>query len=207
MQLLPLAFAGIFFTILTTNQHPMIQISFQYTSHWIPYLFLASVLALVIISRSPNGAITRRAALAALAVAMVAHSFNFGAFLQHEMFIGGFSRIEFNMSADDERRHKGLKELLAMIPQSASVAATEQETAQVSTRKTIYPLRWPPGPVDYLFIGRSHIGDLSRSSVNTALANPTEYGLLAERGDELFLFKRGHVSPATKAARWKLGVP
>jgi uncharacterized membrane protein len=207
VQLLPLAFAGVFFTILTTNQFPMIQISFQYTSHWIPYLFLASVLALILISRQPNGPFVRGAALCALAVAMLADSFNFGAILQREMFIGGFSRIEFDMSADDERRYRQLKELLAMIPKNASVAATEQETAHVSTRKTVYPLRVPPGPVDYLLIGRSHVGDLSRSSLNAALANPTEYGLLAERGDELFLFKRGHVSSATAAARWKLGVP
>ena len=61
--------------------------------------------------------------------------------------------------------------------------------------------------MDYLLIGRSHIGDLSRAALNAALANPGEYGLLAERGDELFLFKRGHSSPATAAARAKVGVP
>jgi hypothetical protein len=43
--------------------------------------------------------------------------------------------------------------------------------------------------------------------VNAALANPDDYGLLAERGDELFLFKRGHKSPETRAARAKVGVP
>jgi hypothetical protein len=142
-----------------------------------------------------------------MVVAMLAHSYNFGAFLQQKTFVGGFSHIEFRMSPEERKRYAQLKELLAMIPKKASVAATEQETAHVSTRKTVYPLRWPPGPVDYLLIGRSHIGDLSRSSVNAALANPDEYGLLAERGDELFLFKRGHKSPETKAARLKVGVP
>ena len=93
-----------------------------------------------------------------------------------------------------------------MIPRSASVAATEQETAHISTRKVAYPLRVPPGPVDFLLVGRSHVGDLSQSSLNAALANPNEYGLLASRGDELFLFKRGHVSPDTASARAKLGV-
>ncbi|MBC8131508.1 MAG: hypothetical protein H7X95_00895, partial [Deltaproteobacteria bacterium] len=170
-------------------------------------LFLASVLALMMMSRQTNGPAVRRAALATMAVAMLAHSYNFGALLQHQMFVGGFSRIEFKMSMEDRRRYAELKELLAMIPKNASVAATEQETAHVSTRKTVYPLRVPPGPVDYLLVGRSHVGDLSRASLNAALANPTEYGLLAERADELFLFKRGHVSPGTQAARSKLGVP
>ncbi len=205
-RLLPLAIAGMFFTILTTGYSPTIQISFQYTTHWIPYLFLATVLALVMITHD-RGVWARRAALGTMMVAMLAHSYNFGALLQQKMFVGGFSRIEFRMSPEDKKKWAQLRELLAMIPRNASVAATEQETAHVSTRKTVYPLRWPPGPVDYLLIGRSHIGDLSRSSVNAALANPDEYGLLAERGDELFLFKRGHKSPETKAARWKVGVP
>lgn len=207
IQLLPLALAGIFFTVLTTGYGPTVQISFQYTTHWIPYLFLASVLTLALISRQPNAVPARRAALCAMAVTMLAHSYNFGALLQHQVFVGGFSRIEFQMSSDDHRRYQDLKELLAMIPRNASVAATEQETAHVSTRKIIYPLRWPPGAVDYLLIGRSHIGDLSRSSVNAALADPNAFGLLAQRGDELFLFKRGHVSTETRAARSKLGVP
>lgn len=207
VQLLPLAVAGIFFTILTTGYPPTIQISFQYTTHWIPYLFLASVLALMLLSRQANGIAARRAAVLTMAVAMLAHSYNFGALLQHEMFVGGFSRIEFKMSPADQRRYRDLKEMLAMIPRSASVAATEQETAHISTRTIAYPLRDPPGPVDYLLIGRSHIGDLSRNALNSALARPDEYGLLAERDDELFLFKRGHSSPGTRAARAKLGVP
>ena len=111
------------------------------------------------------------------------------------------------MTPAEKQRYADLKQLLAMIPPSASVAATEQETPHISARKIAYTLRWPPGPVDYLLVGRSHIGDLSRSSLNAALADPKEFGLLAERGDELFLFKRGFTSPQTGPARIKLGVP
>ena len=207
LPLLLLALPGVVFTIMTTRYAPTISISFQYTTHWIPYLFLAAVLGLALVSQRPNGAVVRRAAMLTMAIAMLAHSYQYGAVLQHETFVGGFSHIEFKMSPADHRRYAELRELLAMIPPNASVAATEQETAHVSTRRTIYPLRWPPGPVDYLLIGRSHIGDLSRSSLNAALANPGEYGLLASRADELFLFKRGHVSPETQSARWKVGVP
>jgi hypothetical protein len=65
----------------------------------------------------------------------------------------------------------------------------------------------PPRKMDYLLIGRSHVGGLSQAALNGALADPKEYGLLASRGDELFLFKRGHVSPDTARARALLGVP
>ena len=206
LPLLLLAISGMFFTILTTGYSPTVQISFQYTTHWIPYLFLATVLALTMISAETNGIVARRAALMTMAVAMFVHSYNFGAMMQHEAFVGGFSRIEFKMSVADDTRYRELKELLAMIPPNASVAATEQETAHISTRRVAYPLRWAPGPVDYLLIGRSHIGDLSRTSVDAALANPQEYGLLASRGEELFLFKRHHQSPDTPLARMKVGV-
>jgi uncharacterized membrane protein len=207
LRLLPLAAAGIFFTVLTTGTQPMIQISFQYTSHWIPYVFLATVLALTLMSRQPNGRFARRAAVGTMAIALLAHSYNFGAFLQHELFVGGFSRIEFKMSPQDKQRYAELKELLAMIPRNASVAATEQETAHVSTREIVYPLRVAPGPVDYILVGRSHVGALSSSPLITGLSGATEYGLVAERGDELFLFKRGHSSPQTKSAKVKLGLP
>ena len=208
VQLLPLAIAGIFFTILTTDYGPTIQISFQYTTHWIPYLFLTVVLALVLLGRGAGGRAAQRAAVLTLVVAMLAHSYNFGAILQRETFVGGFSHIEFKMSDAERKRWQELKELLAMIPPNASVSATEQETPHVSTRREVYALRVPPGPVDYLLIGRSHVGELSRAALNGALANPTEYGLLAERGHELYLFKRGApVTPQTAAARAALGVP
>ena len=197
---------GFFFTIMTTGYGPTLQISFQYTTHWIPYLFLATVLGLAVIWIR-RGTHARRAAVATLAVVMLAHSYNFGAILQRGYFVGGFSKIEFKMTPAEKARWKGMKELLAMIPKKASVAATEQEAAHVSTRLTIFPLRLPPGPVDYILVNRYHIGDLSRTSLNAALANHDEYGLLAERADELFLFKRGYKSPGTAAARVKLGVP
>ena len=202
-----LALPGVFFTIMTTGYQPTVSISFQYTTHWIPYVFLGTVLALIVISQRTNGPVLRRAALATLLIAMASHSYNYGAILQHSSFVGGFSHISFSMTKEEKERYKGLRELVAMIPRKASVAATEQETPHISARRVAYPLRTAPGPVDYLLIGRSHIGDLSRSALNSALANHDEYGLLAERGGELFLFKRGYKSPDTAAARMKLGVP
>jgi hypothetical protein len=139
---------------------------------------------------------------------MLADTYCFGAVLQHQSFVGGFGRIEFKITPAEERRYAELKELIAMIPPNASVAATENEVPHISARMDATALReTPPKPMDYLLIGRSHVGSLSQGALNGALANPNEYGLLAQRGDELFLFKRGHVSPDTARARALLGVP
>jgi len=56
-----------------------------------------------------------------------------------------------------------------------------------------------------VLINRTHIGELSRAAVDKLLADPNEYGLLAQRGD-VFLFKRGYQSPQTPAARRAVGL-
>lgn len=210
-SLVLLLLPAIFFTIMTTGYSPTIAISFQYTTHWTPFVFLASVLALVVLARRSDGRAARWAAVATVVVVLGADSYTYGAIFQHETFVGGFGRIQFEMTPLEERRWKGMKELVSMIPPGASVAATENETPHISTRKNAYPLRVVPVPVDYILVGKSHIGDLSRAFLNAALAKPDEYGLLAERDDELYLFKRGYYSPATAAAtmaaRRALGVP
>ncbi|HEY8925323.1 MAG TPA: DUF2079 domain-containing protein [Polyangia bacterium] len=208
LSFLLLLLSAMFFTIWTTGESPMTTISFQYTAHWTPFLFLAAVLALVVIGREPLGRVGQRAALTTVAIVMLADSYCFGAVLQHETFVGGFSKIEFKITPAERRRYADLKALVAMIPPDASVAATENEVPHISTRRDALPLRVkPPTPVDYLLIRRSHIGDLSRAALNGAMADPKEYGLLAQRDYELFLFKRGHVSPDTAMARSMLGLP
>jgi uncharacterized membrane protein len=211
--LLLLLLPAVFFTIMTTGYSPTTMISFQYTNHWTPFLFLGAVLALVVIARQVNGGAARLAALVTVVIVLGADSYTFGAIFQRETFVGGFSRIEFKITPAEQRRYADLMELVAMIPPDASVAATENEAPHISTRRNASALREPPGPVDYLLIGRSHVGDLSQRHLNAALANKSEYGLVGQRGGELFLFKREHVSEgtplaaATAQARRTLGVP
>lgn len=208
LSFLLLLLPAVFFTIMTTGAQPMTMISFHYTNHWVPFVWLASILAMVVIGREHNGRPAQLAALCTLGIVMLADTYCFGAVLQHENFVGGFGRIEFKITAAEQRRYADLKELVAMIPPKASVAATENEVPHISARMDAMALRvTPPHPVDYLLIGRSHVGNLSQAALNGALANPNEYGLLAQRGEELFLFKRGYVSAETARARALLGVP
>jgi len=208
MSFLLLLLPAVFFTIMTTGAQPMTMISFHYTNHWVPFIWLATVLAMVVIGRQRDGRPAQLAALATLGIVMLADTYCFGAVLQHQSFVGGFGRIEFKITEAEKKRYQDLKELVAMIPKNASVAATENEVPHISARMDAMALRiTPPRKMDYLLIGRSHVGSLSQAALNGAMADPNEYGLLASRGDELFLFKRGHVSPETARARALLGVP
>jgi uncharacterized membrane protein len=196
-----LLFAGFFFTLLTTNYKPTVSISFQYTAHWIPYLFGAAVLAMSGMGRSRSGVVHRRAALTALLVGVVLHSLSFGAILRPTKFVGGFQKIPFHVTEAERARYRDLREIIAMIPPEASVAATDSENAHISNRVTAYPFRTGSGEAEYLLIRIFRRQNARKNAEQTINEHP--YGLLAQLG-EFYLFKRGHESPETTGALRKL---
>ncbi|MCC6644649.1 MAG: DUF2079 domain-containing protein [Polyangiaceae bacterium] len=202
--LLFLACPGFFFTLLTTGYAPTLSIGFQYTTHSIPYVFGASVLALGVLSRMDGGTVRRRGALAAMSLVLLSHSFVFGAVLQHRTFVGGFGRVQFHMTAEETQRYQDLVALRALVPREASVSASENEIAHFSARKNAYTLRDHHGDADYIVVRRTNLAGNTRKNLEDALQrNP--YGVLASRG-EFYLFKKGHASPETAAAKAALGV-
>lgn len=198
--LLILAIPGFAFSLLTTGYAPTLSIAFQYTAHSIPYIFAASVLMLRVLGRGDLGNIRRRAAIGAVALAAASHSYVFGAVLQHETFIGGFGKIEFSITPQEQKRYETLKKMDAMIPRDASVAAAENLVPHVAARTDVFTLKdGVPVDAEYVLLGGSSIGwDNSRSAMNAMLAR-RPYGLL-KAADDLYLFKRDHDSPETKAA-------
>jgi uncharacterized membrane protein len=204
-SLLLLALPGFAFSLLTTGYPPTVSIAFQYTCHAIPYVFCATVLMLGVISRAEGGALRRRAVLGAVALAMASHSFVFGAVLQHDTFVGGFRKIEFSIGSKERKRYAILKKLVGMIPQEASVAATETEVPHIAARLSAYTLKDGPADADYILINglRMGMGNV-RSALNTMLERD-KYGLVAT-GLDIYLFKRGFSAPETKGALRRLGL-
>jgi uncharacterized membrane protein len=188
--------------MLTTGYPPTISIAFQYTCHSIPYIFAASVLSLRVLGRGALGVIRRRAVLAAIAIGILSHSYVFGAVLQHETFIGGFAKVEFTMTPAEKKRYETIKRMAKMIPESASVSATENEVPHVAVRLDTYTLKDGAFHADYLLIRAG--GGIAPQTMNELLGSK-KYGLVT-KGDDLYLFKRGHESPETAAALSALGV-
>jgi uncharacterized membrane protein len=205
--LLFLAVPGFAFSLLTTGYPPTLSISFQYTCHSIPYIFAASVLMLRLIARQPEGALKRRAVLGAIALGVLAHSYVFGAILQHETFVGGFTKVEFRMTPEEQARYRTMKKMAASIPQNASVAATETEVPHVAARMDAYTLKdgGIDGKVDYVLLNLAQMASgNTRNGVNQMFARHT-YGLVME-GQGLYLFKRGVESDETRRALKALGL-
>ncbi len=195
--LLLLASPGFFFTLLTTQYSPTTSITFQYPTHWIPYLFAATVLSLMLLSRGDRGPNPRRAAVFALAFGVVCHSYAFGAILQPNTMVGGVKRIQFYMTPDDEKDYRDLNEIIGLIPLGASVAATEQECPHVSTRLTAYTLDHHHGDADYLLVNEHHVGRDARPRITEALQRDP-YGLVRHIG-RFYLLGLNDPHPLTRA--------
>jgi uncharacterized membrane protein len=174
---------GFVVTLMTTKHDPTISISFQYVSHWIPYLFAACVVFLHL----TRDAAARRATAIAIAAGVIAHSVPFGAVFQHETFVAGFSQMRFGFSDDDRARLERFRRVAARIPPDASVAATENEVPHLSTRRTIYTLKWRLWDADYVLMNRERIGPNVAPGLTPALAR--DYRKVAEEG-EFSLFER-----------------
>jgi hypothetical protein len=168
-------------------------------------LFGTSVLSLGLLGQGPQGKLRVAAAMGALCVAMLSHSYNFGAILQHESFTGGFGRVSFEMDETARKRYASLMQVVSRIPQNASVAATEYMNPHVSTRREAYVFRYNVGPVDYIFLSESEMTSDLRRTLSEKFSKE-KYGLVAKADKEFFLFKRGFQAPETAAACRQLGI-
>src|SRR5262249_14052612 len=151
---------------------------FQYTCHSIPYIFAASVLMVRVIGEGAEGVLRRRAVLTAVAFAVLIHSYVFGAILQHQTFVGGFSRVTFTMSDEDIARNETMKQMAAMIPKDASVAASENEVPHVAARMDAYTIKDGAAPdADYILVNQDQMGAGGTRNAVTQMMARADYGL------------------------------
>ena len=169
------------FTLLTTGYPPVIATSFQYTSNYTPYLFMAAVIAVASFS-GPDVKIRRAAAMVALIVTATVFSFQHGAIFQRNAFRGGFQQVRFELTSQDKKRYKQLHELIDMIPRKASVCATEWEASHVSNRENAFTMRFSTWDADYLLANLDEASwGPSRTNLLASLAGG-KYGFVASRG-------------------------
>jgi uncharacterized membrane protein len=149
-----LTIPGLLFTLLTVDAPPLVQISFQYTAHWVGFVFIAVVAnieALGVASGRPGEAEARRRAwLGAVAALTLIASYQFGAVLQRHTVRGGFAQYKFDWNAEDEERYAGLQALIAQIPPDAKVVSSEYVVPHVSNRADAYTLRLGLYDAEYL---------------------------------------------------------
>jgi uncharacterized membrane protein len=167
------------FTVLTAGYGPNIQVSFQYVLLYVPFLFLASALALASFRRGPNGRARLAGAIGGIAMGTFLTTRVWGAMPPGDQCSGGFRDIPERrpVSAIEKQKARDIAELAAEVPKDASLAATEMEHPHVSTRLDCLSLRNGYEGADFILYGEDGGG---ADSATRALASGA-YELLERR--------------------------
>ncbi|MCC6217003.1 MAG: DUF2079 domain-containing protein [Polyangiaceae bacterium] len=196
---------GTILTLLATDYRPLTMFTFQYVMHWAPYLFLATVLVLAALARD-QGQARMRAGAAALVLATAATTYNLGVFPQRtETFKGGYFPIGFEYTEEERTRYRQLRELIALLPADASVAATENSGPHLVSRLYAFTMRNGPQTADWIVASSRELGlEKTRPTLKEAVSSG-RFGVVERRGD-FALFRRGHdtAGNAQLIADWKL---
>lgn len=192
-----LVIPGVVFTLLSTGYAPLVQISFQYTAHWTPFVFVAATLGLAYRQGKPvkpghlAGA-QRKGDLLVLALVTLLSSYQYGAILQQETARGGFRNYVFGTNSEDMIRRLVLRDLLRQLPPEAKVVATERLVPQVANRADAYTLRVGTFDAEYLLFAVEPpvllVGEDTRA-LRLALSSG-EFGVIALR-EPFGLARRG----------------
>jgi len=199
---------GAILTLLITNYDPPLMFSFQYVMYWGPYLFVAAILAVrAIVAEHPFGGPKGAAAVAAVAFASFALTYNYGAFPRRDLALqSGYHKIKFGWSAEEEKTYQDVLALVASVPKDASVAATERVGAHLSGRVDFFTLRRGTHGAEYVVARKSELRlDKTRDHVRDALSDG-RYGLLRRFG-EFAVLKKGASTKgnASLIEEWELG--
>jgi len=125
--------AGSIFTLLTTKYAPTIDIGFQYSAHFFPYVFSAVTLAIAAYGAEGTGLVRRRAALGALIAGTALTGVFWGAIPPRASVHGGFSMMTMRPpTAADKVKDQSIKELHKLVPKDAHLGIGEAEMTHVS---------------------------------------------------------------------------
>lgn len=143
-----LLFPGFFVTLLSTGYLPVVQIQFQYVTHFTPYVFLGTVLVLEQIGKTKDS-VARFAACGACVLGTYFAQHQFGA-LQQDNFHNGGGKARFDFTDEHRERLANLRAIAATIPREGTLAATEKDCAHLTDREYLFTLKYDPQGADYL---------------------------------------------------------
>jgi uncharacterized membrane protein len=180
---------GSFFTLLTTQYGPTLDIGFQYGAHFIPYIFPAAVLTLAAL-----GPVRRRAAVATLICATAVATFHWGAIPTRAKVRSCYGWKTFEPpTAVERRRLAAVTELSALVPRDAILAATDRDITHVSNRLECWNLSEGFEGSDYILYQTVNPTPAELEQVEAA--KRAGYVVVAERPDVVLLKRPGARDP------------
>lgn len=168
---------------LALSTSAIVEFKFHYMSHFIPYLFIASAIALAV-----ERPVARCATTLSLIVASLVLTLQFGAFARRP-YPASFRDVRFSWSAYDEQRLADLHEIIQKIPDDAKVAASEYEGPHVARRRVLRALKTGIGQADHILWGPEGLHRTGAESIQKVLEDHS-FGVVATVG-EFMLLKQG----------------
>jgi uncharacterized membrane protein len=185
---------GAVLTLLTTGYGPTLDIGYQYGCDFVPYVFLAAVLALELLGRGQksedDGPPRRRAAAATLALASLVATAAWGAIPPRHGYHSSYGALSFAPpTAQERRRLRALDEAMRLVPPQAILASSDRELPHVSNRIECWNLAVGFQGADYILYtkidpitpDREQV-DRARAAGWRALYDGPEIGLLVRPG-------------------------
>ncbi len=199
-----LCLPGFFFTLLTTQYDPTISLGFQYTAHWNAFLFPATAIILAEEQHPQHpgdmlGALRKRAWLGAIALGSLIISYQYGILFQRHFARAGFDSVLSGFSDKEKKKLDTLRAIIATIPRSAKVVASERLLPHMADRPDAYRLQHSLYDAEYILIDKTNLIGDERKNVIAGLKKG-EYGVTVIRGD-FVLAKRG--APTKRNEEWQ----
>jgi hypothetical protein len=151
--------------------------------HFVPYLFVAAIIALAVRPRA-----SRPPIIAAMLVGALVCAVQFSGFFGRT-FRTSFHEVSFDFTRADEQREKNFDALAALIPATASVSAGEYEGPHLTRRDDIDTVKAGLEGKEYAIFSTRSLRWGGDTELKEALDEGT-YGALAVRGD-MAVLKRG----------------
>jgi uncharacterized membrane protein len=202
---------GIVFSFLSTRYSALVDIHFQYSPHLLAMLYPALIIVLGAEITSASSTVTLEPAgdsggsvargtswarligsIAAMSVATLLCSSQFGAVIQQNTSREGPIPYHFGWDEEGHKRRRAVDELLEIMPKDARVAASAFTVTQVSSRSDAYSLSISLYDADYI-IATTNRGELVPDEYTRLqqVFNTGEFGVVAVR-PPFFLMRRGH---------------
>ena len=145
-----LAVPGFLITILPPREYAVFNIHFQYSPHWLAFLYPAAAIGLAWIQKQSQRPWATAPALVAIACASIPVSYQFGAVLQQNTAVAGPGKFIFGVDPVGQARHDAIADLATVLPPDAKVACSALTAPQFSSREDDYDMNQGLHDADYL---------------------------------------------------------
>ncbi len=148
---LPLLLPGLAIVGLAASTSSIVMVQFHYSSHFLPYLALATIVALAVRKQAE-----RFRAVFAMVLGATVVTCHYGAFVR-STFRPAFHEVSFDWTDEDEKRREAFRAIASQIPDDAALAAGEHEGPHFARRARLYALKGGVRNARYVVFSRSSL--------------------------------------------------